>query len=110
MPLPPTTSASTPSTTTGASTSTRTSRCSGVSTRCWTCPYFAGAETAGTIEAAVLGAEKGCDWIKQCLDYYEGRSFIREDGSYDIRMLPEIMQEQIPKLKPIMKVREVSSP
>ena len=67
-------------------------------------PYFAGAETAGTIEAAVLGAEKGCDWIKQCLDYYEGRSFIREDGSYDIRMLPEIMQEQIPKLKHIMKV------
>ena len=52
----------------------------------------------------MLGAEKGCDWIKQCLDYYEGRSFIREDGSYDIRMLPEIMQEQIPKLKPIMKV------
>ena len=66
-------------------------------------PYFAGAETAGTIEAAVLGAEKGCDWIKQGLDYYEGRSFIRPDGSYDIRMLPEIMQEQIPKLKPIVK-------
>lgn len=67
-------------------------------------PYFAGAETAGTIEAAVLGAEKGCDWVKQCLDYYEGRRFVREDGSYDIRMLPEIMQEQIPKLKPIVKV------
>lgn len=67
-------------------------------------PYFAGAETAGTIEAAVLGAEKGCDWVKQCLDYYEGRNFVREDGSFDIRMLPEIMQEQIPKLKPIVKV------
>ncbi|MFR7603161.1 MAG: hypothetical protein ACLUYV_05160 [Alistipes shahii] len=43
-------------------------------------PYFKGAETAGTIEAAVLGAEKGCDWIKQCLDYYEGRKFVRENG------------------------------
>mgnify|MGYP006913774501 CR=1 FL=1 len=50
-------------------------------------PYFVGAETSGTIEAAILGAEKGCDWIKCCLDYYEGRNFIREDGSYDIRML-----------------------
>ena len=67
-------------------------------------PYFAGAETSGTIEAAVLGAEKGCDWIKQCLDYYQGRNFIRQDGSCDIRMLPEIMQEQIPKLKPIIPV------
>ena len=55
----------------------------------------------------MLGAEKGCDWVKQCLDYYEGRNFVREDGSFDIRMLPEIMQEQIPKLKPIVKVGEV---
>ena len=43
-------------------------------------PYFVGAETSGTIEAAILGAEKGCDWFKCCLDYYEGRNFIREDG------------------------------
>lgn len=67
-------------------------------------PYFAGAETAGTIEAAVLGAEKGCDWIKQCLDYYEGRNFVKADGSYDIRMLPDIMDQQIAELKPIIKM------
>ena len=69
-------------------------------------PYFAGAETAGTIEAAVLGAEKGCDWIKQCLDYYEGRKFVREDGSYDIRMLPEIMLDEAVYILP----REYFSP
>lgn len=67
-------------------------------------PYFAGAETAGTIEAAVLGAEKGCDWIGHCLGYYQGRHFRREDGTYDIRMLPEIMQERIPELRPIARV------
>lgn len=64
-------------------------------------PYFIGAEKAGTPEAAIIGAEKGCDWIKQCLDYYDNRSFIREDGSLDIRKLPEIMNEQIIQLKPV---------
>ena len=64
-------------------------------------PYFIGAEKAQTPEAAVIGAEKGCDWIKQCLDYYNNRSFINENGEFDIRKLPEIMVEQIKQLKPI---------
>ena len=63
-------------------------------------PYFVGAEKAQTPEAAIMGAEKGCDWVGQCLQYYEGRPFIKEDGSMDIRKLPEIMFEQIGKLKP----------
>lgn len=64
-------------------------------------PYFAGTEKAGTIEAAILGAEKSMDWIKSCLDYYNERQFIKEDGTLDIRKLPEIMGEQIKKLKPV---------
>ena len=64
-------------------------------------PYFVGAEKAQTPEAAIIGAEKGCDWIKQCLDYYQNRSFVKDDGSLDIRKLPEIMVEQIEKLKPL---------
>ena len=64
-------------------------------------PYFIGAEKAGTPEAAIMGAERGCDWIKQCLDYYNHRAFVKEDGSLDIRKLPEIMDEQILKLKPL---------
>jgi hypothetical protein len=48
-----------------------------------------------------MGAEKGCDWIKQCLDYYDGRPFVKPDGSLDIRKLPEIMVEQIQKIKPV---------
>ena len=62
-------------------------------------PYFIGAEKAQTPEAAIIGAEKGCDWIKQCLDYYENRSFVKPDGTLDIRKLPEIMNEQIGKYK-----------
>ena len=64
-------------------------------------PYFVGAEKAGTPEAAIMGAEQGCDWIKRCLDYYEGRHFVKADGSLDIRKLPEIMVEQISQLKPV---------
>ena len=64
-------------------------------------PYFIGAEKAQTPEAAIIGAEKGCDWIKRCLDYYKDRPFIKADGNLDIRTLPEIMIEQIERLKPI---------
>jgi hypothetical protein len=64
-------------------------------------PYFMGAEKAQTPEAAVMGAEKGCDWIKQCLDYYNDRTFVKEDGSLDIRKLPEIMDQQIRLIKPL---------
>ena len=53
-------------------------------------PYFVGAENAGTIEAAIIGAEKGCDWIKACLDYYKGRNFIQENGQMDIRNHPAL--------------------
>lgn len=64
-------------------------------------PYFIGAEKAQTPEAAVMGAERGCDWIKQCLDYYNDRKFVKEDGCMDIRKLPEIMDQQIRLIKPL---------
>ena len=44
-------------------------------------PYFMGAEKAQTPVAASIGAEKACDWIKACLDYYIDRPFINDDGS-----------------------------
>lgn len=67
-------------------------------------PYFMGAEKAGTIEAAILGAEKGMDWVKFCLDYYNEKSFIMPDGNLDIRKLPEIMVDEIQKRKPIKHI------
>lgn len=64
-------------------------------------PYFMGAEKAGTIEAAIMGAEKGLDWTKICLDYYLNRAFIKSDSALDIRKVPEIMVEEINKIKSI---------
>ncbi len=58
-------------------------------------PYFFGSEGGGIIEAGVFGAEKGCDWINDCLSYYDGKSFIKNDGSYDTLTLPRIMMKKI---------------
>ena len=51
-------------------------------------PYFIGAEKAGTPEAAIIGAEKGCKWVKDILDTYQDKTFIKEDGTYDMLPLP----------------------
>lgn len=55
-------------------------------------PYFVGSETDdSSIELAAFGAEKGTPWVKAALEYYEGRDFIREDGSMDIEVQPILM-------------------
>lgn len=46
-----------------------------------------------TIEAATMGAEKGAAWVKNCLDYYEGKSFVNDDGSFNMKPIPQIMQD-----------------
>lgn len=69
-------------------------------------PYFVGLEQSGTIEAAVMGAEKHCDWIKYCLDYYQDRNFILSENRSDIRKLPEIMNEVINRHKKIVQISE----
>lgn len=50
--------------------------------------YFMGEEAGGDVEAAVIGAEKGLMWMKECLDYYSNRPFVRTDGTYDMRPVP----------------------
>lgn len=59
--------------------------------------YFLGEEASGDIEAAVMGAEKGLKWVKECLDYYNNRPFIKEDGNYDMRPLPLLINTKIQK-------------
>ncbi|MDC9721654.1 MAG: glycosyltransferase [Urechidicola sp.] len=58
-------------------------------------PYFIGLEQNDIIEAAVFGAEKGADWIADCMHYYDNRAFIKEDGTPDLIILPNIMEAQI---------------
>lgn len=48
-------------------------------------------ETTGVPEVAVLGVEKKCEWIKICLSRYENRHFIKEDGSFDMLPLPQVI-------------------
>lgn len=45
------------------------------------------------LEAAIMGACKGNPFIRQCLDKYDNRSFIKEDGSFDLTPIPTIVSE-----------------
>ena len=55
-------------------------------------PYFIGREGIGNrVEVAAFGAEKGTEWVADCMRYYEGRSFIKEDGSLDTIVMPDIV-------------------
>lgn len=58
-------------------------------------PYFIGTEGNKMLEAGVFGAEKEMNWVKDCLDYYEGKTFVNEDGSLNTHTLPSIMGKQI---------------
>lgn len=53
---------------------------------------FVGEEASGDIEAAIIGVEKGSYWVKQCLDHYTNRAFIKVDGSLDMRPVPLLIQ------------------
>lgn len=54
---------------------------------------FAGFETKDSPAAIVLGCVKGHPLIKEFMDYYERRPFIREDGSYDMRTNTSVFTE-----------------
>lgn len=58
---------------------------------------FVGEEAGGDIEAAVLGVEKELPWIKECLDYYTDRAFVKSDGTFDMRPVPLLMKEVLSK-------------
>lgn len=64
---------------------------------------FLGEEAGGDIEAAVMGAEKGLDWVKECLDYYHNRPFKKLDGTLDTRPVPLLVSKVVKDFK--LKVR-----
>lgn len=43
------------------------------------------------IEAAIMGAEKGNIYVKRCLDYYNELRFLNEDGSFNTKVMPDII-------------------
>ena len=59
-------------------------------------PYFIGQEnTPSGIEAATIGCEKGNKLIKDMLDSYEGKDFIKADGGFEDLPLPFIFRKCI---------------
>lgn len=72
-------------------------------------PYFICKEASPQgIEAATMGAEKGCEWVKKCLEYYEGKFFVNEDGSFNTTVLPAIIKAQIISCFDLVYVKDVS--
>lgn len=47
------------------------------------------------LEVAAFGAEKGCSWLKDCLDFYNHREFVNPDGSFNTRPLPGVVEKII---------------
>lgn len=52
---------------------------------------FIGKEMSGDLEPAVMGSVPHMPWLKSCLQYYWGRSFIKDDGTFDMRPLPSVV-------------------
>ena len=67
----------------------------------------------GGLEVAAFGAPKGAPWVKDCLDYYNERVFIKADGKFDMRTLPNIVEGQLRKcnyeLKDVKSIEEASN-
>jgi len=55
-------------------------------------PYFLCVEKfpGNFIEMATFGAQKECFWLKDCLDYYKDRDFIKDENEFDCLILPII--------------------
>ena len=45
---------------------------------------FSGFENETNIPTGIMASEKGGKWAKDNLDYYTGRHFVKEDGSFDL--------------------------
>ncbi|MHB1177143.1 MAG: glycosyltransferase family 32 protein [Daejeonella sp.] len=62
------------------------------------------------LEMAAFGVKKHSSWIKECLLYYDKRSFIK-DGSLDMKILPVVINERLAlnfKLFPVNNLSEAS--
>lgn len=58
-------------------------------------PYFIGFDYSQQFEPAIMGYEPHNLILNDMLEYYNGRAFINEDGSYNTRPLPAVMEEVV---------------
>lgn len=64
-------------------------------------PYFIGTQYDNEIEAAIFGSEKKSQWLSITMEYYNNRSFVKEDGNFDMVILPTILKSRIELTKDI---------
>ena len=55
--------------------------------------FFIGVEYNNDLEPAVFGAVPGHPWLSDLLNYYRERSFIKSNGTFDVRPLPNMFNE-----------------
>lgn len=62
------------------------------------------------LEVAAFGAKQGASWIKSCLDYYNDRHFVLQNGDFDTTILPLIVKRSILqdgyKIKKVFHVKD----
>ena len=51
------------------------------------------------IQAAVMGAEKGSPFVKEVLDWYEGKHFVKEDGTLRTDILSPYIYARVAETK-----------
>lgn len=47
------------------------------------------------LEVATFGAEKGANWVKDCIDYYNDRNFVLPNGTFSMKPLPNIVEDTL---------------
>jgi len=62
-------------------------------------PYFLCRERfpGNFIEPAIFGAQKECFWLKDCLDYYTNRNFVKNENEFDCLAMPAIVTHILQK-------------
>ncbi len=55
------------------------------------CPFFVATEHTRQLGPHCMGSEPGHAFLRECLDFYEGRHFVSPDGSLQIILIPWIM-------------------
>ncbi|MBR3304174.1 MAG: glycosyl transferase [Bacteroidales bacterium] len=54
---------------------------------------FSGFETDGNVPTGMMAAERGSVWAKELLDGYKNRSFVKEDGTFDMTTNTKVITE-----------------
>jgi hypothetical protein len=76
-------------------------------------PYFLGIEQSidepDIPEMSTFGAEPELTWIKDCLDYYDNRDFVNENGELDITALPQICRNIFKSKYGILRIPDSES-